>query len=405
MHLYGKPSCCAASLPVANSAAIMPVTAIIAKRPLLNSWLRSSSLVSRGASGFCNSSTSKKLDKMMSPKIPAAPLGVAAAKIPEGTFSKPGILTKCCRSKLVEANIATLPCLSSIFRYFSKSSLSFENPSGSKKPSGGIAPTWAAGSNEEEEEEVDDSANGTEAAAAANGLLAAGAAGDWAAGGMALDPVDGAGVAGTAAAGTAGAAAAGAGVASGVAAATGVGGTSAAGEGLLGGTTDAGAAAAGLGLAGGTEVTGLGRTGFAGAGADATPSALRFAGCEKTPHLGAQVKYGVPMTLPSCMPVASVNSTPTHSPPPNFTGPIYRTTPCLPNQVTVCPNMKDPSAVLSREATVEESSSAAGEATATGVDTAAGAGAAGGAGAGTAGAATGAAAAGATAAPNLSCAC
>merc|ERR1740129_487941 len=82
----------------------------------------------------------------MNPYVPGAEV---TADSPAGTFSKPGNFTRCCTTAPRAAIIATRPCLISAARKLLNPSLSptLENPAGSKKPKGAIAPTCFAGSN------------------------------------------------------------------------------------------------------------------------------------------------------------------------------------------------------------------------------------------------------------------
>mmetsp|Transcript_38766 Transcript_38766/g.78212 ORF Transcript_38766/g.78212 Transcript_38766/m.78212 type:complete len:249 (-) Transcript_38766:18-764(-) len=135
----------------------MPSTQIMAKRPLLISLVRISSLYMLMPSGSPKSpglapslsrqASSRTPDNKKRPKKPMTPSPVPMALRPAGVFSKPGNLMKCWPSRPTDAIIATRPCLSSDERSLLKpaSSPTFVKPSGSKKPRGSVAPNCSDG--------------------------------------------------------------------------------------------------------------------------------------------------------------------------------------------------------------------------------------------------------------------
>merc|ERR1719346_590262 len=156
---HQKPNCSMASLPVASSAAKMPMTQIMAKRPLLISLVRISSLyilTPKGSPKLPGSLPSSSLQASSKNAVakkstvkPRTPSPVPMAPKPAGVLSKPGSLTKCWPSRPTEAIMATRPCFSSEARNLLKpsSSPTIVKPSGSKKPSGAMAPICSLGWN------------------------------------------------------------------------------------------------------------------------------------------------------------------------------------------------------------------------------------------------------------------
>mmetsp|Transcript_38767 Transcript_38767/g.78214 ORF Transcript_38767/g.78214 Transcript_38767/m.78214 type:complete len:251 (-) Transcript_38767:18-770(-) len=135
----------------------MPNTQIMAKRPLLISLLRiSSSYIFRPngspklpglTPSLSRQANSRTPERRKTPKKPMTPSPVPMAPKPAGVLSNPGNLRKCWPKRPTDAIMATRPCLSSDARSLSKprSSPTFVNSRGSKKPRGAVAPTCSDG--------------------------------------------------------------------------------------------------------------------------------------------------------------------------------------------------------------------------------------------------------------------
>jgi len=147
-----------AFLPVANSAAKIPNTLIIAMRPLLSSLLRISSvymLTPKGSPKLPGSLPSCSLHASSNApqatnktNMPNVALPLPSAPYVPVTASNHGSFRKGCPIAPMEAIMATRPCLISAALNLLKprSSPSWVNPKGSKYPKGSTAPSCAAGS-------------------------------------------------------------------------------------------------------------------------------------------------------------------------------------------------------------------------------------------------------------------
>ena len=72
-----------------------------------------------------------------------------------------------------------------------------------------------------------------------------------------------------------------------------------------------------------------------------TPAGRTESGRTMTPFFGAHAKYGMPSTVPSCLPTASSSSTPTHGPSLADASPTKRTVPSPLSRRTRWPIVKD----------------------------------------------------------------